>query len=76
MNDDTDRNTEQKITLTQLDAILSPVSPVTYWQDGMPVQRRDIFDDCEVVSVGLDNQVINGRLKSCIAVYVGGRIRK
>ena len=37
MNDGTDRNAEQKITLTQLDTILSPASPVTYWQDGMPV---------------------------------------
>ena len=76
MNDGTDRNAEQKITLTQLDTILSPASPVTYWQDGMPVQRRDIFDDCEVVSVELDDQVINGRLRPCIAVYVGDRIRK
>lgn len=74
MNDDTDRNAEQKITLTQLDTILSPVSPVTYWQDGMPVQRRDIFDDCEVVSVGLDNQSINGRPSPQIAVYVGERV--
>ena len=67
---------KQKVTIAQVDAILSPASPVTYWQGGMSVQRRDIFDDCEVVSVELDDRFINGRPSSCIAVYVGDRIRK
>lgn len=65
---------EKKITIAQLDAVLSPASDVTYWQRGMPVPRRDIFDDCEVFAIELDNQVINGRARSRIAVYVGERI--
>lgn len=66
----------EKTTVLELDTILSPASPVTYWQGGMPVQRRDIFDDCEVVSVELDDQFINGRPSPCIAVYVGERVRR
>lgn len=67
---------KQKVTIAQMDAILSPASPVIYWQGWMPVQRKDIFDDCEVVSVELDDQFINGRPSPCIVVYVGNRIRK
>lgn len=64
---------KQKITVAQLDTILSPESPVTYWQNDMPVSRRDIFDDCEVIAVELDESIINGRAKPCISVYVGKR---
>lgn len=64
------------MTISQVDAILSPASPVTYWQGGMQVPRREIFDDCEVVSVKLDDQFVNGQLRPCIAVYVGERIRR
>lgn len=67
---------EKKITIAQLDAVLSPASDVTYWQGGMRVPRRDIFDDCEVVAVELDDQIRNGRSSPCIAVYAGKRIRK
>ncbi len=65
---------QQKITVAQLDAILSPASTIAYWQDGRPVPRRDIFDDCEVVSVEMDDNIVNGRARPCIAVYVGARI--
>ena len=67
---------KQKVTIAQVDAILSLASPVTYWQGGMPAQRRDIFDDCEVVSIELDRQFTGGRPIPCIAVYVGDRVRK
>lgn len=67
---------KQKVTIAQVDAILSPASPVTYWQGGMPMQRRDIFDDCEVISVEPDTAFIEGRDVPCIAVYVGERVGK
>ena len=66
-------NEGRKITVLELDAILSPASPITYWQGGMPMQRRDIFDDCEVVSVELDTTYRSGRDVPCIAVYIGER---
>lgn len=64
---------KQKVTIAQVDAILSPASHVTYWQGGVQVPRREIFDDCEVLCVELDDQIINGRSRPCIAVYVGER---
>lgn len=65
---------KQKIAVIQLDAVLPPASLVTYWQDGKPVPRRDIFDDCEVVAVKLDENTANGQAKPNISIYVGKRL--
>lgn len=67
---------DRKVTVADIDGLLSPTSPVMYWQDGWPVSRRDIFDDCEVVKLELDTRDVNWSKNSCIAVYVGDRTKR
>lgn len=61
---------KKKITVADLDNLLYPKSAVTYWQDGKPKPRREIFDNCEIICI--EN---NRRPDPCIDVYVGDRIK-
>lgn len=63
-----------KIAVSALDSVLTRAFPVTYWQDGIQVSRRDIFDDCEVIAIDLDFPSFDGCLRTHIAVYVGDRL--
>lgn len=65
-----------QITVAELDSILESNQDTIYWENGIPKTRREIFDDCKIIAIELDNTFKHSRLRPCISIYVGERTRE
>lgn len=69
---------ENRITVSALEDLFSSV-PVVWWQDDLRVDRVNLFDDCEVLSIEFDYRISydafdNKCVSPELCVYVGNRL--
>lgn len=63
-----------RVTVSQLDEVLSPASTVQYWKDDKRQYRPTISPNAAVIAIEHDQVFIKGQLTNCIMVYVGEEV--